>query len=185
MSVATISTPAPVCLTCEKCQVPGMKATKIPRFAGVARLLGFGLIVPSLLGMLLVGGCWMLTMGSAAARSDLGPRARERALSALRAIPNLPSPIVTDFERHGRIVADDVVRALPASQREAVSDAMADYTTALATDAVANVAVGGIGFAILVATCFFGIPSFLIGVLLVSRRRVWRCARCGFVFDRA
>lgn len=178
------TTPTPV-LTCEKCQVSGMRATRIPRFAGVGRLLGFALMLPSLLGMLLVGGCWMTTMASSGARSDLGPRARERALSGLKAIPDLPAPIVVDFERHGRIVADEAIRALPAAQREAVSDVMSVYTTALATDAVANVAVGGIGFAILVVTCFFGVPSFLIGVLLVSRKRVWRCGRCGFVFDRA
>jgi hypothetical protein len=162
-----------------------MRATRIPRFAGVGRLLGFALMLPSLLGMLLVGGCWITTMASSGARSDLGPRARERALSGLKAIPDLPAPIVADFERHGRIVADEAIRALPAAQREAVSDVMSIYTTALATDAVANVAVGGIGFAILVVTCFFGVPSFLIGVLLVSRKRVWRCGRCGFVFDRA
>jgi hypothetical protein len=162
-----------------------MAATKIPRFTGVARLLGFGLMLPSLLGMLLVGGCWMTAMTSSAARSDLGPRARERALTALKRIPNLPSPIVSDFERHGRIVADDVIRDLPAPQQQAVGEVMSVYTTALATDAVTNVAVGGIGFAILVVTCFFGVPSFLIGVLLVGRKRVWRCGHCGFVFDRA
>jgi hypothetical protein len=180
--VATTATPI---LTCEKCHAAGMKPTRIPRFAGVVRLLGLLFMLPSLLGMLLVSGYWLSTVAQTAGGAELSDRARDRALAGLKAIPNLPVPIVSDFEHSGRIIPDDVIRDLPMRQQEAVTAVMSVYTTALATDAVANVAVGGIGFAIVVITFFFGVPSFLIGLLLVSTKKVWRCALCGFVFDRA
>lgn len=109
-------------LTCEKCHAPGMRATRIPRFSGVARVLGFLCMIPSALGMLLVSSYWLIAVAQTAGRADVS---------------------------------------------------------------VANMAVGGLGFAIVILTFFLGVPSFLIGYLLISRKKVWRCGLCDFVFDRA
>lgn len=32
--------------------------------------------------------------------------------------------------------------------------------------------------------CAFGIPLFIVGLLLVGSRKVWKCGKCGYVFDR-
>lgn len=58
----------------------------------------------------------------------------------------------------------------------------ADTTDA---DAGAAMIATGISWMFALGVYVLMIPTLILGLVLTMRRNVWRCGRCGYVFDRA
>jgi hypothetical protein len=115
-------------LDCSACKTnKSMTATKIPKFSGFIRFIGFIIVIPSILGVLFA---LVLLFSTGVATNEV-------------------------------------------------------MTTAQTDGAAAGAAIGatiGFGFAIFLG--FSSLVGGLIGWLLLMKKKVFKCIKCGFIMDR-
>jgi hypothetical protein len=135
-------------------------------------VIGFILLVPSILGILFGG---LMLFGSAAA----GPAAAtsgEREVRTRLSAQRIPDRIIEDVVASNPIDDSRLVGLTP-QQQSAVHEAQM-------TSSVNKIGAGagtacGVGFALLMIVGSF--VGGLLGWLLIMRKRVLQCARCGAV----
>ena len=173
-------------MDCEKCKATAsMSPTKIFRFSGCLVAIGVSLLVPSLmaLGMATFCGLGGLFSGGAATVDTVGKLKAETA-KELAAIPNIPKSVLDDFEQDG-VLEDATLAGLKPAMRERVETIEKGHAAGIAGVALGGTAVAGVSIAGVLVTYVIGIPAFIVGFVLILRKKVWRCAGCGYVFDRA
>jgi len=174
-------------MTCEKCAQGTMAAVKLWRFSGCLVAIGATLLIPavlSLIGATLLVIVGFVTTATQATRTAAIPgQAKAEALMRLRAIP-IDDALVNEFDQNLRINDLALARLAPRERREA-ENAISTYQTRLAHAGVGAVAIGGLGTVFVVGVYAAAIPAFIVGLVLLLRKKVWKCTECGYIFDRA
>lgn len=160
-------------IKCKTCDVGTMVRQKKYRMSGIVVAIGYILVIPSVLGMLfgVVG-----LIGSGMAGSGGMQGSRTRAQSDLRAA-NVPAAVIAKLTtNHQALVASDTAH-LPSRQRAAIREVS---LTLAASDAGTAVGAGlAAGFSIFVIIA--SLVSGLLGYLLIMKKSVLQCDRCGAV----
>jgi hypothetical protein len=140
--------------------------------SGVVVVIGFLLLVPSILGILF--SILLLFVGGGASATTAA-QAKQKVADELVA-KGVPKAVVEDVTNLKTPAAADLSK-LTDDQRSAVSSAGLSLSGAMAGTAIGGATVMG-------GSICFGTASFiggLLGWLLVMRKKVLQCDRCGAV----
>lgn len=173
-------------MNCEKCKADSsMMPTKVFRFSGCLVAIGVSLLVPSMLALGAATFCAVAGVFSGgSATVQLAEDLKREAISELENIPDLPDAVVSDFTVDGAI-DEATLTALKPQQRRQAEAIESSFQAGTAGAALGGTAVAGVSIFGVLATYAAAIPTFIVGLVLVLRRGVWRCVACGYVFDRA
>jgi hypothetical protein len=139
--------------------------------SGPVVVIGFIVLIPSVLGVLF----GILTLVGILAAHPQTPSIDPQTRTRLEA-QQVPEPVITRVAANKQI-DDEQLAALTPQQRTAVRDAQSSVSAHTAgTDAGAVVA-GGLSLFVIVMSFVGG----LLGWLLIMRKRVLQCTRCGAV----
>jgi hypothetical protein len=170
-------------MQCEKCSSDMARKTLF-RSSGCLVAVGVALLMASLAAIGLgvaVGLVGPRATREAASASQSGAQAK--ALAALEAIPNLPEGLAGELKATGT-VSEESLQRIPLEDRQRVRRALIDYHGSRAATGVAHGVTAGVGTVFILVLLAFGIPGLVVGLLLLRRRKVWRCVTCGFAFER-
>jgi hypothetical protein len=158
----------PLCRTCGQ-------GTLVPRktfrMSGPVVVIGFILLIPSVLGMLF-GILTLVGIGMAQSEPpsvDLQTRTRLEA-------QQVPEPVITQVAA-SKPIDEAQLTALTPEQRTAVRDAQSSVSASKDRWRAAGVVAGGSFIFVIVMSLVGG----LLGWLLVMRKRVLKCTCCGAV----
>jgi hypothetical protein len=140
--------------------------------SGPVVVIGFILLIPSVLGML-VGILMLFATGSASTQSSTSTEHDIRARLVAR---DVPEPIIAEVVA-SKPVGSTELASLTTQQRSAIHDAQLSVSAQKVGAGAAAVIVGGF-FVFVIVMSFVG---GLLGWLLVMRKRVLQCAGCGAV----
>lgn len=142
------------------------------RLSGCIVAIGFFILIPSLLGVL-VGGVGLVMTGDATVETLEATEEEVRADLRNAGVPGTYVQQILDLED----LSPEQMKSLNSEQRRAVHEAKLTLT--------ASTAGVGIGAAIAGGASIFYIIASLIGVLvgwlLVMRKKVLQCTNCGSV----
>jgi hypothetical protein len=163
--------PPPTDPICRTCGQGALIRRKKFRMSGPVVVIGFILLIPSVLGVLF----GILTLVGILAAHPQTPSIDLQTRTRLEA-QQVPEPVITQVAANKQI-DDEQLAALTPQQRTAVRDAQSSVSAHTAgTDAGAVVA-GGLSLFVIVMSFVGG----LLGWLLIMRKRVLQCTRCGAV----
>lgn len=171
-------------ISCKVCETGVLQPTKVHRCHGALVVLGWLLLIPSLVvlcGSIAGAGCSVVG-GAGTARASATLEPSDLAVAALTS-EGVPAEVVQKFRR-GEHVSDLELEELPASQRDAVraqQGAMAIVRGAGALAGTSTVLFGGAAFLCTGVSALFGA---FVGWLFTLRRKVLRCASCGALTPR-
>ena len=148
-----------------------IKRTKF-RMSGPVVVIGFILLNPSALGMLF-GVLMLVLTGAASAQTSASG---EREIRAQLVAREIPDPIISEVVS-SKAVSDDELVLLTYQQRAAVHDAQLSVSAQKVGGGAATVVAGGFSIFVIVASFIGG----LLGWLLIMRKRVLECTRCGAI----
>jgi hypothetical protein len=152
-----------------------MTKKRVFRLSGPAVVIGFVLLVPSILGICF-GGLTMLftVIGSATAPSTIDTQLQQvkTRLISLK----VPDDIVADVVA-GKHIEETRLTPLNYSQQSAVRESESRISAAKAAPGVAACCGGGFSVIIIIGSFVGG----LLGWLLIMRKTVLQCFRCGAV----
>jgi hypothetical protein len=140
--------------------------------SGPVVVIGFILLIPSVLGMLF--GILML-VGTAASTSQISPTIEKDVRSQLVA-QDVPEPIIVKVVA-SKPVGDSELQTLTPEQVSAVRQAQLSSSGGKLGAGAGVALVGGFSIFIIVASFVGG----LLGWLMIMRKRVLQCSRCGAV----
>jgi hypothetical protein len=156
-----------------------MTRKRVYRMSGPSVVIGFILLVPSILGMLFGGVTFLMAAIGGAATADRKMSAGD--IQSIRhdlTVAQVPEDIIADVcaEKQVSETRLDLAR-LNSSQRLAVHAAELKISTAKGAPALAACCGGGFSVMIMIGSFVGG----LLGWLLVMRKTVLQCLRCGAV----
>lgn len=159
----------PLCRTCGEGAL--VKRTTF-RMSGPVVVIGFILLIPSILGMLF--GVLMFVLGGIGmkAASQSGDYEVRTNLVA----HHIPDSIITNVVA-GKIATPGQLAPLTYEQRAAVQEAQSSVSAQKIGTGMATTVLGGFSIFVIVVSFVGG----LLGWLLVMRKRVLECASCGAV----
>ena len=140
--------------------------------SGPVVVIGFILLVPSFLGMLL-GILMLFLTGAASTQTSISS---ERDIRARLVAQDIPEPIISEVIA-GKTVGNAELMSLNSRQQSAIHAAQLSASAQKVGAGAATVIAGGLCLFVILASFLGG----LIGWLLVMRKRVLQCARCGAV----
>ena len=161
-----------VVIKCKTCDAGTLQPRKNYRMSGIVVVIGYVLLIPSIIGILfgVIG-----VFGAGSAGSAGMETARAAADSELRAA-NVPAPVVAKFVAFKPLTAADTA-SLPASQRRAVRNASLSFAARTAGTGIGAGVVAGFSIFMIVGSLVGG----LLGWLLIMKKKVLQCDRCGAV----
>ena len=171
-------------MQCEKCGSTAMQPVKMFRLSGCLVSAGFALVVTSLAA--LAFGLLLVVVGPKAtgdATATHSAQDQSAAIKALNGIPGLPPAVVQELEATQK-VSEETIKRLPAEQQSRVRSILLDYYGSRVATGAAGVTAAGVGIVLVLILFGFGVPGAIVGLLLVRRRKLWRCGQCGFAFER-
>lgn len=170
-------------MECEKCSSDMARKTLF-RSSGCLVAVGVALLMVSLaaLGLGVAVGLVGPRATREAASASQG-EAEAKALAELEAIPNMPEGLAGELKATGRVSEESLAR-LPFEERQRARRALLDLHGSRAAAGVAHGVTAGVGTVFILILLAFGIPGLIVGLLLLRRRKVWRCVKCGFAFER-
>jgi hypothetical protein len=156
-----------------------MTRKRVYRMSGPAVVIGFILLIPSILGMLFGGLTFLMAAIGGAASAD--KKASGAELESIRSdltAQKVPEDIIADVcaEKHVSETRLNLAR-LNSSQELAVRAAELKISTAKGAPALAACCGGGFSVMIMIGSFVGG----LLGWLLIMRKTVLQCFRCGAV----
>lgn len=165
---------------CSVCHDGAMVPTSVPRFGGCLHALGALLSISAMCAVALALWMgWRLTAGMAAAPHT---GRRESVVRDLESIPGMTRAAVDDVRSTGAI-SDPHAAELPA---ETITMATARLQADELETSGAGAAIGmGLSSGIVASAVGGSLPVLVIGLVLATRRQVWRCERCGAITERA
>jgi hypothetical protein len=177
-----MATPPPALpLSGVPCQICGqgvMTRKRVFRMSGPAVVIGFILLVPSILGILFGGLTFLAAaIGSANADKNVSSAELESIRSSLAA-QHVPDDIIADVCAEKPVSETRLSLArLNSTQQLAVHAAELKLSTAKAAPALTACCGGGFSVIIMIGSFVGG----LLGWLLIMRKTVLQCFRCGAV----
>jgi hypothetical protein len=170
-------------IPCKTCSGQ-MNRTAVRRFSPGIVFMGYTLLIPSVLILLMSSACAVFTCGSATkVAADEFENQKQAAIKQLAEIRDVPKSLVDDFQQDGQITPASL-DALPTETKEQVQRVVDGHTARVAGAAIGTTVVGGVGTAVLAITYFFFLPAMIVGALLTLRKNVWACQQCGGIIDR-
>jgi hypothetical protein len=142
--------------------------------SGPAVVIGFVLLVPSILGILFGGVTFVISIVGGGQAPKLATHSD--SIRTELASQHVPDPIIDDVVA-GRHVEENRLSLLDASQQLAVRTAELNVSTAKAVPGLAACCGGTFSVVIMIGSFVGG----LLGWLLVMRKSVLQCTRCGAV----
>lgn len=171
-------------MQCEKCGSSAMEPKRLFRSSGCLVVASAVLLVVSLSAMGL--GVLLALVGPGATRgaaSRHDTEARTKAVIALQRIPGISDAIIRELESTDK-VSEETLSQLPLEQRQRARTVLLEYYGQRVSSGVATGVTAGVGTFFVLVLLAFGIPGSIVGLVLLRRRKVWRCASCGFAFER-
>lgn len=159
-------------IKCKTCDSGTLVQRKKYRMSGVVVVIGYILLIPSVFGIL-VGVLGIVGSGSAGSTSMQAARAT--ADSQLRTA-QVPPSVIANLTEFKDLAAADTLR-LTTRQRTAVRSASLSLAASAAGTGIGVAAVAGVSFFVAVVSLVGG----LLGWLLIMKKRVLQCDRCGAV----
>ncbi len=161
-----------------------MQKTKVFRLSGC--LVSIGAFILFCTGSTILISIIIAITGTAVtgvAAFDIEDRAKSDAVAKLNQIDGLPSFVILDFNDDG-MIRDATLAGIGKDHRKAVHHIMESYNLQLNSGVAATgiAAVMGGSFVIFVILCSLGLSA--IGFILVLRKKVWKCNRCGYLYER-
>ncbi|MGE3509770.1 MAG: hypothetical protein AB7N65_12895 [Vicinamibacterales bacterium] len=183
--MSTPSAAAGPTITCEKCHQGTMVAERVPRMGQGLNIIGFTLVIPSLLLLLGSTACGVLMGGASGnAATQSIHEARVRAGSELLDIREVPRAAAEGFESTGHM-DEATLAAMSTDARERAERVITRYNASISGAAIGTgLATGVAGFGV-IASYVIGLPFLIVGLLLIRKKNVWKCPTCQYVFDRA
>lgn len=159
-------------IPCRTCESGQLKKRKRYRMSGVVVLIGYILLIPSLLG---IAAATMGIVATGSATEEVTGSMKEAVQGKLRAAGVPPSIVewVSAQQRVSRAELDQLAEA----QRQAVQQAKLELAAGTVGAGAGAVLAGG-------AALLFGVLSLvggLLGWLLVMKKVVLQCNACGAV----
>jgi preprotein translocase subunit SecF len=149
------------------------------RMSGPAVVIGYILLIPSILGILFGGLTFLMAaIGGAATANKTASNAEVQSIRNDLAAQNIPDDIIADVcaEKHVSEPRMSLARLNP-NQELAVRAAELKISTAKGAPALAACCGGTFSVIIIIGSFVGG----LLGWLLVMRKTVLQCFRCGAV----
>ncbi len=172
-------------MDCEKCSTAKMFATKIYRLSGCLVAIGYTVLIPAILGLIGLTIVAILgVVGGGASAVAVQQVAQQTYIERLNEIEGITTEATQEFETSGTVSDESMSGMLP-SRMEMVSQIVTEYEIELAGAAVGGAMVAGMGITMVIVGYIIGIPTFIVGLVLILRKKVWQCRQCGFVFERA
>jgi hypothetical protein len=151
-----------------------MTKKRVFRMSGPAVVIGFILLVPSIFGMLFGVLTFVATIvGSSSVPT---PEQRIESIRSGLTLQNIPNDVIDDVIA-GKHVTESRLSRLNTFQRSAVRDAGIQVSAAKAAPSLAACCGGRFSVMIMIGSFVGG----LLGWLLVMRKSVLQCFRCGAV----
>ncbi len=172
-------------ISCKVCDTGVLQPTKVHRCHGALVVLGWLLLVPSLVvlcGSIAGAGCAVVG-GAGTARASVALEPSDLAVAALTS-QGVPAEIVEKLRRGERVLELEL-EELTVEQRDAVrsqQNAMAIVRGAGALAGTSAVFFGGATFLCTGVSALFGAFA---GWLFTLRRKVLRCLTCGALTPRS
>lgn len=166
-----MATQAPICKVCNE---GSLKAKKKYRLSGPAIVIGYILLIPSVLGMLF-GLLMLFCTGSATSETS---KTTQQEIKKQLAASNIPKQIVEKVINHETLNRDEK-ESLTQKQRTALADANLSYSAATIGTGAGAALAGGFSIFMIVASFVGG----LIGWLLTMKKKVLQCLNCGAVVN--
>jgi hypothetical protein len=158
-------------IKCKTCDVGTLVQRKKYRMSSVVVLIGYIIVIPSVLGVLF--GVFGL-VGSGSAGSSGMQATRTRVASELRAA-SVPQPVIDKLNNNANGLAVGDTARLTGRQRSAVRNASLTLVASDAGTAVGTGLVAGFSVFIMIGSLVGG----LLGWLLIMKKSVLQCDRCG------
>ncbi len=159
----------PLCRTCGQ---GALITRKTFRMSGPVVVIGFILLIPSVLGML-IGILMLFLTGAASTQTSMSS---ERDIRARLVAQDIPESIIGEVFA-SKPVGNAELMSLNSQQQSAIHDAQLSVSAQKVGGGVATFIAGGFCMFIIVASFVAG----LLGWLLIMRKRILQCARCGAV----
>jgi hypothetical protein len=159
-------------IKCKTCDAGTLQPRKKYRMSGIVVFIGYILLIPSIMGILF-GVIGLFGAGSAGSAGM--QTARAVADSSLRTA-QVPAPVIAKLVQFKPLTATDTA-SLPASQRRAVRNASLSFSASTAGTGIGTGLVAGFSMFMIVGSLVGG----LLGWLLIMKKRVLQCDRCGAV----
>ena|SRR2546425_1219576 len=158
-------------IKCKTCDRGTLVRRKKYRMSGVVVLIGYILVIPSIIGIL-IGVVGIVGAGSAGTSSN--QTSRTRVESQLLAA-NVPVPVIAKLKDHAMTLSVSDTVGLNVKQRAAIRTAS---LTLVASDAGTTIGVGiAAGFSIFMIIA--SLVGGLLGYLLIMKKSVLQCDICG------
>ena len=172
-------------LACEKCGQGAMEPKKLFRLSGCLVAIGYFLLTVSFgcLGLSCVIGLLMLVGAGTTATAAVATDSTKIVIEAMQKA-NCPKWSLDEVRSTGRL-SEASQEGLTQNQRNAYLGTVAGVAIGRAGGVAASGMAGLLGVGGIVAAFCTGIPSFIVGFLLVLKRKVMACNRCGYLYDVA
>jgi hypothetical protein len=157
-------------LTCRTCGQGALARRKVYRMSGPVVAIGYILLIPSVLGMLI----GLLGLFSTCTSSSMTFEKIEKEARANLEAKAVPEAIIAKVVA-GQPVAGEDLSALASEQRAAVQSAQ--MTISASKIGAGTAIAGGVSFGIIVMAFVGG----LLGWLLVMKKAVLQCTSCGAI----
>ena len=171
-------------IQCEKCKQGQMVQDRIYRMSGCLVAIGYFLVIPGMLLMLGGIGFTFLGIGGAgAATTETFERIKKEVISDFNKA-SVPGQVIEEYQKTNK-VSQTTINSLSPSEKEKVNRVLMSDSAKKAGAAIGTAGAAVCGGAFTMMTFIIGLPSFIIGFLLILKRNVWRCPSCNYIFDRA
>ena len=157
---------------CRTCGQGSLIKRKTFRMSAPVVVIGFILLIPAVFGMLV--GVFMLFITGAASTqtSNVG----ERKIRVRLVAQHVPEPIIAEVIA-SKPVGNSELDSLSPEQQSAIHDAQLSVSAQKVGAGAATLLAGGFSLLII----FTSFAGGLVGWLLIMRKRVLQCVRCGAV----
>lgn len=181
--------------TCKVCDGGQMTQTKISRMSTPVIVIGYILLIPSVLFVLLFGGCTIL--GSIGSGSAVAQAAEEVTMLHDEAVVILTDVGYSDGEAETILanesdVYGDIYGVVDDSkytevQSNAITSALAKESESMMTAAGAGIGTAAAGFGAIIGIILTigAFVSGLVGWLLIMKKKVLKCGSCSAIVDAA
>jgi hypothetical protein len=159
-------------IPCKTCEAGQLKKRKRYRMSGVVVLIGYILLIPSLLG---IAFATMGVVATGSATEQVSGSMKREAEGKLRTAGVPPAIVQSVVDQHA--VSQSELGQLTESQRQAVQQARLELAAGTVGAGAGAALAGG-------ASLLFGVFSLvggLLGWLLVMKKSVLQCNGCGAV----
>lgn len=171
-------------IQCEKCKQGQMVQDRIYRMSGCLVAIGYFLVIPGMLMMLGGIGFTFLGMGAGAtATTETFDKIKKEVIADFNKAGVSPQ-VIDEYQRTNR-VSQTTINSLSPTEKEKVNRVLMSDSARKAGAAIGTAGAAVCGGAFTMMTFLIGLPSFIIGFLLILKRNVWRCPSCEYIFDRA